>query len=116
MSGSDPLYAFLPLALAGFTTAVILGVQWFIGPFSDRKPKFRARPIHLKRSKSMKQISRRHSRSVFLRLFALLAVGAAVFHPSATHAATEAAATTYSWERIGEATLDLYRDLLGQRR
>jgi hypothetical protein len=36
MLGSDPLYAFLPLALAGFTTAVILGVQWFIGLFSDR--------------------------------------------------------------------------------
>jgi glycosyltransferase involved in cell wall biosynthesis len=31
-------------------------------------------------------------------------------------AATEAAATTYSWERIGEATMDLYRDLLGQQR
>jgi glycosyltransferase involved in cell wall biosynthesis len=31
-------------------------------------------------------------------------------------AATEAAATTYSWERIGEATMALYRDLLEQRR
>jgi glycosyltransferase involved in cell wall biosynthesis len=31
-------------------------------------------------------------------------------------AATKAAATTYSWERIGEATMALYRDLLGQRR
>jgi glycosyltransferase involved in cell wall biosynthesis len=30
-------------------------------------------------------------------------------------AATEAAATTYSWERIGEQTMTLYRDLLGQR-
>jgi glycosyltransferase involved in cell wall biosynthesis len=30
-------------------------------------------------------------------------------------AATEAAATTYSWDRIGEATLALYRELLGQR-
>jgi hypothetical protein len=40
MSGSDPLYAFLPLALAGFTTAVILGVQWFVGPFSDRDQSF----------------------------------------------------------------------------
>jgi glycosyltransferase involved in cell wall biosynthesis len=28
-------------------------------------------------------------------------------------AATKAAATTYSWERIGEATVALYRDLLG---
>jgi glycosyltransferase involved in cell wall biosynthesis len=28
-------------------------------------------------------------------------------------AATKAAATTYSWERIGEATMALYRDLLG---
>ena len=31
-------------------------------------------------------------------------------------AATEAAATTYSWERIGEQTMALYRDLLGPRR
>src|SRR4051812_16516217 len=31
-------------------------------------------------------------------------------------AATKAAATTYSWERIGEATMGLYRDLLGPRR
>jgi glycosyltransferase involved in cell wall biosynthesis len=31
-------------------------------------------------------------------------------------AATKAAATTYSWERIGESTMALYRDLLGPRR
>jgi glycosyltransferase involved in cell wall biosynthesis len=31
-------------------------------------------------------------------------------------AATEAAATTYSWERIGEATIALYRDLLAHPR
>ena len=31
-------------------------------------------------------------------------------------AATEAAATTYSWERIGAATMELYRELLGERR
>jgi glycosyltransferase involved in cell wall biosynthesis len=30
-------------------------------------------------------------------------------------AATRAAATTYSWERIGKATMALYRDLLGPR-
>ena len=30
-------------------------------------------------------------------------------------AAAEAAATTYSWRRIGEATMALYRDLLGPR-
>jgi glycosyltransferase involved in cell wall biosynthesis len=30
-------------------------------------------------------------------------------------AATRTAATTYSWERIGEATMALYRDLLGPR-
>jgi glycosyltransferase involved in cell wall biosynthesis len=30
-------------------------------------------------------------------------------------AATKAAATTYSWDRIGEATVALYRDLLGRR-
>ena len=31
-------------------------------------------------------------------------------------AAARVAATTYSWERIGEATMGLYRDLLGPRR
>jgi glycosyltransferase involved in cell wall biosynthesis len=31
-------------------------------------------------------------------------------------AATKAAATTYSWERIGEATMALYGDLLGPRK
>ena len=35
MSGSDPLYTFLPLALAGLTTAAIFGVQRFAGLFSD---------------------------------------------------------------------------------
>jgi glycosyltransferase involved in cell wall biosynthesis len=30
-------------------------------------------------------------------------------------AATKAAATTYSWDRIGEATMALYRDLIGPR-
>ena len=40
MAGSDPIYVFLPLALAGFATAVILGVQWFVGPFSDRDQTF----------------------------------------------------------------------------
>jgi len=34
-SGSDPLYTFLPLALAALTTAVIFGVQRFVGLFSD---------------------------------------------------------------------------------
>jgi hypothetical protein len=41
MSGSDPLYTFLPLALAGFTTAVILGVQWFAELFSDHHQSFK---------------------------------------------------------------------------
>jgi type IV secretory pathway VirB9-like protein len=47
----------------------------------------------------MKQISRRHSHSFFLRLFAILPVGAAVFHPSATHAATEAAARVVKYSK-----------------
>jgi len=34
-SGSDPLYTFLPLALAALTTAIIFGVQRFVGLFSD---------------------------------------------------------------------------------
>jgi type IV secretion system protein VirB9 len=47
----------------------------------------------------MKQISRRHLHSFFLRLFALLAVGAAVFHSSVTHAATEAAARVVKYSK-----------------
>ena len=35
MAGSDPLYVFLPLALAGFATAVIFGVQSFVALFFD---------------------------------------------------------------------------------
>jgi hypothetical protein len=35
MSGSDPLYTFLPLALAALTTAIIFGVQRFVGLFPD---------------------------------------------------------------------------------
>jgi len=35
MALRDPLYAFAPLALAGFTTAVILAVQWCVGFFFD---------------------------------------------------------------------------------
>jgi len=38
MAFRDPLYAFVPLALAGFTTVVILGVQWCVGLFFDRGP------------------------------------------------------------------------------
>ena len=40
MLGSDPLYTYLPLALAGFTTAVILGVQWCVGLFFDHDTSF----------------------------------------------------------------------------
>jgi hypothetical protein len=40
-SGSDPLYTFLPLALAGFTTTVIFGVQRFVGIFSDHHQSFK---------------------------------------------------------------------------
>ena len=35
LPGTDAFYAFLPLALAGFTTAVIFGVQWFLSCFSE---------------------------------------------------------------------------------
>jgi glycosyltransferase involved in cell wall biosynthesis len=35
---------------------------------------------------------------------------------SLADAAAKAAATTYSWERIGDQTMALYRDLLGERR
>ena len=34
-SGSDPLYVFLPVALAALSTAIIFGVQRFVGLFSD---------------------------------------------------------------------------------
>jgi len=31
LPGTEPFCAFLPLALAGFTTVVIFGVLWFVG-------------------------------------------------------------------------------------
>jgi len=34
--GTDPLYVFLPLALAGFATAIIFGVQWSVVVVSGR--------------------------------------------------------------------------------
>ena len=47
----------------------------------------------------MKQISHRSSHSVFLRVFAVLVVGAATFHASPTHAATEAAARVVKYSK-----------------
>lgn len=47
----------------------------------------------------MKQISHRQSHGLFFHLFAVLAVGAAVFHASATHAATEAAARVVKYSK-----------------
>jgi hypothetical protein len=38
IDGSGPLYAFLPFAIAGFSTAVILGVHVCLGLFSHREP------------------------------------------------------------------------------
>jgi hypothetical protein len=35
-SALDPLYGFLPLALAGFVTFAILSVQWLAQFFADR--------------------------------------------------------------------------------
>ncbi len=32
----DPLYVFLPLALAGFVTVVLLSVQWLAQLFADQ--------------------------------------------------------------------------------
>jgi len=37
MAGSDLLYVFLPLALAGFATAIIFGVQWSVVLFPVRR-------------------------------------------------------------------------------
>jgi hypothetical protein len=36
MAESNPLYVFLPLALAGFATAIIFGVQWSVVLFPVR--------------------------------------------------------------------------------
>jgi type IV secretion system protein VirB9 len=47
----------------------------------------------------MKQILHRQSHSFFLRVFAVLAVGATFFHASATHAATEAAARVVKYSK-----------------
>jgi hypothetical protein len=40
MAESGPPYLFLPLALAGFATVIIFGVQWFAEPFPDRNQSF----------------------------------------------------------------------------
>jgi len=48
MSGIDPLYAFLPLALAGMPTAVICSLQRFVGPFPIATKVF-SKTIHLKK-------------------------------------------------------------------
>ena len=47
----------------------------------------------------MKQIFHHQSQSFFLRVFAVLAVGATVFHASPTHAATEAAARVVKYSK-----------------
>jgi hypothetical protein len=36
MAERDPLYVFLPLAVAGFATAIIFGVQWSVVIFPVR--------------------------------------------------------------------------------
>ena len=41
MSGSNPPYTFLPLALAALTTAVIFGVQRFAELFPDHHQSFK---------------------------------------------------------------------------
>lgn len=47
----------------------------------------------------MKQLFRIHPRSFLFRVFVLLAVGAAVFHASPTHAATEVAARVVKYSK-----------------
>jgi hypothetical protein len=37
IDGSGPLYGFLPFAIAGFTTAVVLGVHACLGLLSPRE-------------------------------------------------------------------------------
>ena len=54
--GTDPLYAFLPLALAGFATAFIFAVHWSVVVISGGDQDFQKHSISLKRSRSMKQI------------------------------------------------------------
>jgi hypothetical protein len=36
MQGTDALYVFLPLTVAGFATAIIFGVQWSLVIISGR--------------------------------------------------------------------------------
>src|ERR1700691_5154254 len=62
-------------------------------------PKFPATPITLKRSKSMKKMFHSQLRSFFFRVFAILAVGAVVFHASPAHAATETAARVVKYSK-----------------
>ena len=48
MAESDPPYLFLPLALTGFATAVIVGVHWFVETFPDRNQSFQQDQSNLK--------------------------------------------------------------------
>jgi hypothetical protein len=48
MSGSDPHYTFLPLALVGMTTAVIFGVHLVAEPFSGHDRSFKQHQSILK--------------------------------------------------------------------
>src|SRR5208283_6111936 len=63
------------------------------------RPKFPATPIHLKRSTSMKHIFHTQWHNLFLRVFAVVVLGAAALHPLPTHAATEAAARVVKYSK-----------------
>lgn len=99
IDGGGPLYAFLPFAVAGLTTAVILGVHAFLGLFTHpEQVSGTTHPSH-KRSISMKQFLHTQRHSLSLQSLVILIVGACGLHASPTRAATEAAARVVKYAK-----------------
>src|ERR1700723_358068 len=63
------------------------------------QPQFRATPIHFQRSTSMKQMLHIQWHGLFLRVSAVLVLGAAVFNVSPAHGATDAAARVVKYSK-----------------
>src|SRR3984885_7400353 len=67
-------------------------------PFRLR-PNFPATPIHFKRSISMRQMLHIQWHGLFLRVFALVVLGAAVFHVSPAYGVTDASARVVKYSK-----------------
>jgi len=96
--GRSPIHPFLPLALAGFATTVIFVVQWFVGLF----------PIAAKGSSNTNPPQKEHVdetylshpvAELFLRICAIVVLGAATLGTLPAHGTTEAAARVVKYSK-----------------